>query len=168
MNHKESLLEQKARSSWLQHGDKNSKLFHSMMKSRTRINTITSLLTSQGRMDSVADVKETARKFFEARFIEPDRCIHGLENLEFNTLNEEDRQFLEEKFPEEEIKESIWDCDGDRSPDPGGFNLDFLKHCLNIVGIDVINFIQDFHETSILPKAMTTSFVDLIPKVDNP
>lgn len=92
MNHKESLLKQKARSPWLQH------VFHSMMNPRIRINIITSLPTSKGRVDTVADVKEAARKLFEARFTEPGRCTPGLENLEFNTLNEEDRQVLEEKF----------------------------------------------------------------------
>lgn len=78
INQKESLLKHKARLSWLQHGDKNSKFFHSMMNSRIRINTINSLPTSQGRVDSFVDVKEVARKFFETRFTESDRCKLGL------------------------------------------------------------------------------------------
>lgn len=36
------------------------------------------------------------------------------------------------------------------------------------MGNDVVNFVQEFHETTILPKAMTTSFLTLIPKVHNP
>lgn len=64
MNQKESLLKQKARLTWLQHGDKNSNFFHTMMKSKARINTIVSLLNNQGRVESVADVKEVERKFF--------------------------------------------------------------------------------------------------------
>lgn len=81
MNQKESLLKQKTKSSGFQHGDKNSKFIHTMMKTRIRINTITSLSTSQGRVDSVVDIKEATRKFFKVRFTEPDKCEHGLENI---------------------------------------------------------------------------------------
>lgn len=37
-----------------------------------------------------------------------------------------------------------------------------------MVGEDVIGFIQEFHRNSKLPQAMISSFLALIPKIDNP
>lgn len=36
------------------------------------------------------------------------------------------------------------------------------------MGNNVVSFIQEFHETTIMPKSMRTSSLALIPKVDNP
>lgn len=46
-------------------------------------------------------LKKLKESFFETRFTEPHRCKPGLDNLEFNKLDEMDRQALEEKFLEE-------------------------------------------------------------------
>lgn len=44
---------------------------------------------------------------------------------------------LEEPFSWEEIKDIVWDSEGDRSPGPKGFNIDFIKKCWEIVGDEV-------------------------------
>ena len=31
------------------------------------------------------------------------------------------------KFEEEELREAVWDCEGDKSPGPDGINFRFLK-----------------------------------------
>lgn len=97
MNQKDSLLKQNVRLSWLKYGDKNS-IFFPYNNERVRIDIIISLPTSQGRVDSVVDVKEVLRKFSEARFTEPDRYRPNLDILEFDKLDEGGRQALEEKF----------------------------------------------------------------------
>lgn len=64
-----------------------------------------------------------------------------------------DRVGLEEVFSKEEIREVIFSCEGDKSPGPDKFNLDFIKNCLDVVGEDIIGFIQAFHKSEKLPKA---------------
>lgn len=43
------------------------------------------------------------------------------------------------------------DSEGDRSPDPNGFNFYFLRKCSEIAGKDVVNFVQEFHGSAKLP-----------------
>ncbi|GAU23824.1 hypothetical protein TSUD_27340 [Trifolium subterraneum] len=83
-------------------------------------------------------------------------------------LSNDDNSFLLEPFAEEEVREIIWSCDGNKSPGPDGFNLNFLKSCWNIVKSDVLAFLAEFHAYAVLPKAMAASFLTLIPKKDHP
>lgn len=92
----------------------------------------------------------------------------NLDRLEFKTLSVEDIEGLKDMFSREEIIEVIFYCEGDRSPGPDGFNFKFIKRCWSVIGDDIIDFLQDFDKLAKLPKAMTSSFLSLIPKFDNP
>lgn len=62
----------------------------------------------------------------------------------------------------------MWSSDGNKSPEPDGFSLKFFKLCLEVIKVDVLSFVRNFHEKAILTKACTSSFISLIPKVSNP
>ncbi|MCH96062.1 RNA-directed DNA polymerase (Reverse transcriptase), partial [Trifolium medium] len=51
---------------------------------------------------------------------------------------------------------------------PDGFNFNFLKACWEIIKGDVKGFLHEFHNNAILPKAITASFLALIPKKHHP
>ena len=44
----------------------------------------------------------------------------------------------------------------------------FIKECWEFVKDDIVEFLQEFQITGVLPKAITASFLALIPKVNNP
>nr|KAJ0212439.1 hypothetical protein LSAT_V11C400171510 [Lactuca sativa] len=75
---------------------------------------------------------------------------------------------LERLFTVDEIKEADWDCGGDRAPRPDGFSFQFLKYYWDILGDDVIAFVQEFFYKPIIPVGCHSSFITLIPKVKNP
>lgn len=75
---------------------------------------------------------------------------------------------LEEPFTVEEIQEVVFGSDGNKSPGPDGFNLDFLMHCWVVVGCDVVKCIQEFHHFVSLPKVILSYFITLIPKTNIP
>ncbi|KAI5417416.1 hypothetical protein KIW84_042139 [Lathyrus oleraceus] len=87
-----------------------------------------------------------------------------LDGLIFNVLSVEDRDLLEAPFQVDEIKEIVWLSDCDKSPDPDGFPLGFLKKCWNFVKEDVVNFVQEFYVRGVLPRSATAYFLALIPK----
>ncbi|KAI5407147.1 hypothetical protein KIW84_053410 [Lathyrus oleraceus] len=80
----------------------------------------------------------------------------------------EESSRLEEMFSTKEIKGVVFDCEGNKSPGPNGFNMEFLRRCWEVVGYDVVECIQEFHYTAKLPKVMVSSFLALIPKSENP
>ncbi|XP_058733639.1 uncharacterized protein LOC131605282 [Vicia villosa] len=138
------------------------------MKSRTRINTIVSIQTSQGVVEGVDEIKSEVKKHYEERFKRMDRPRPSLRGMEFNRLSKEDIALLEEEFTREEIKEIVFSCEGDKSPGPYGFNISFIKKCWEVVGNDIVKCVQDFHNKASLPRALTASFIALIPKVEHP
>lgn len=80
----------------------------------------------------------------------------------------EDSLSLEIPFEDEKVKDVLWQCQNDKSPSPNGFNMDFFKAYWYILEVDVLNFVRHFFFNSKVPRAVTTSFLTLIPKHDNP
>ncbi|KAL4573164.1 hypothetical protein LXL04_019961 [Taraxacum kok-saghyz] len=75
---------------------------------------------------------------------------------------------LEATFSEEEVKRDVWDCGSDKASGPDGFAFKFLKQYWELLGQDVVNFFQEFHSRAYIPLGCNSSFITLIPKVDNP
>ncbi|XP_058761431.1 uncharacterized protein LOC131634822 [Vicia villosa] len=75
---------------------------------------------------------------------------------------------LEKPFSEKEIKEAIWSCDGNKSPGPDGFSLEFFKRFWFLLKEDLMKLCNDFFSKGTLVKAISSSFLALIPKKKNP
>jgi hypothetical protein len=168
VHHKESLLHQKSRSKWIQDGDSNSRFFHASIKGRRRRNNITVLKKGEDWIQGADNIKIEVKDHFSKHFSEEWCNRPFLEGIDFSTLSDDDNTFLLAPFEEEEFRDTIWSCDGNKSPGPAGFNLNFFKACWNIVKTDVMAFLQEFHSNSFLPKAVTASFLTLVPKKDHP
>ncbi|XP_058734303.1 uncharacterized protein LOC131606033 [Vicia villosa] len=91
--------------------------------------------------------------------------LNGItEEVDLAKLSLEDSMGLEVPFLEEEVRDVIWNSDGDKSPGLDGFNMGFYKICWPFLKKDILNFVNEFFECAILPKAVTASFLSLIPK----
>ncbi|CAK8562605.1 unnamed protein product [Lathyrus sativus] len=164
----ESILRQKSRSLWIKEGDRNTKFFHNAMKSRLRRNNIAGLNTDRGRIEEVYDVKEEFKNHFKRRFSEINHNRLTLDGVSFNQLSVEDNTILEQPFSLEEIKTVVWNGDKDKSPGPGGFSMGFFKVCWEFLKDHLFRFAKEFHECGRVPKAITTSFLVLVLKDENP
>lgn len=70
-------------------------------------------------LQEVEDVKEEVVSHFTAKFTE---CVWErlvLDGVHFNQISVEDNVLLQAKFSVEEIKEAVWDCDGNKKPKTG-------------------------------------------------
>ncbi|PNX80406.1 cysteine-rich receptor-like protein kinase, partial [Trifolium pratense] len=168
LHYKESLLKQKSRLKWIQEGDSNSRFFHASIKSRRRRNLLTTLKKGEEWIQGVDSIKNEVKEHFSKIFTEEWVNRPFLQGIDFNKLTNDDNDLLLEPFSEEEVREIIWSCDGNKSPGPDGFNLNFLKFCWPIVKSDVMAFLSEFHSNAVLPKALTSSFLTLVPKKDHP
>ncbi|XP_028079407.1 uncharacterized protein LOC114281149 [Camellia sinensis] len=75
---------------------------------------------------------------------------------------------LEAKFIEEEIRNVIKRCEGNKAPRPDGFNMAFFKKCWGIVKSDVLQFMMDFHQNASFVGGINSSFIALILKSNSP
>jgi len=53
----------------------------------------------------------------------------SLDGVHFKCIGDDDNAALCEIYSEEEIKQEVWECDGDRSPRPNEFNFNFIRTC---------------------------------------
>lgn len=60
------------------------------------------------------------------------------------------------------------DCGGDKSTGPDGFTFKFIKKNWNIVGEDILKYVKDFHISGSIPRGCNSSFITLVPKVEDP
>ncbi|GKV05277.1 hypothetical protein SLEP1_g17307 [Rubroshorea leprosula] len=103
--------------------------------------------------------------------------VNGAQIVEARQMKEEISSFFEQLYKEEkqerprldgvEIKEAIRDYDSSKEPGLDGFNFKFVKDQWEVLKEDVIQFLQEFQEKSKLVKGLNTSFITLVPKVDN-
>ncbi|CAK8543476.1 unnamed protein product [Lathyrus sativus] len=126
---KESLIKQKYRAKWVKEWDCNTKYIHSQLKARVRSNPITALKVGSTIITYVFSIKHAARDHFLDKFssscsVRPSMDLSGLISLPI----EESLQ-LEEPFSSEEIHFAVFDCEGNKSPGPDGFNLYSIKTC---------------------------------------
>lgn len=56
----------------------------------------------------------------------------------------------------------------DRSPGPDGYNFHFIKAFWQDMKMDILHVLEDFHRNETWPKGGNSSFLTLIPKVNNP
>lgn len=164
----ESLLSQKSRIRWLREGDENSRFFHGMVKWRHRANSINGLLLNGEWVDEPAAVKEGVKLFFERKFKEVESEDPNLDGISFNQLSDGDNNWLVEDFDMAEIKTAVWECEGNKSPGPDGYNFSFLKKFWDLVSVDVKRMVDDFSIHDRWPRGTNSSFITLIPKCASP
>jgi hypothetical protein len=115
----------------------------------------------------VDEIKNSVKSHFEKQFEERILNRPMLDGLTFSQLSNIDNEALIGAFSEEEIREAVWSCDGNKSPGPDGFNFNFLKSSWNVIKDDFMNLFHEFHQNAVLPKGITPSFIALIPKKDH-
>ncbi|XP_045831276.1 uncharacterized protein LOC123922622 [Trifolium pratense] len=165
---KESLIKQKSRLKWVREGDSNSRFFHTSLKSRRRRNQLSFLKRGNEWIQGVENIKMEVKNYFVQNFTEDWHHRPFVHGIDFNVLSADDNDVLLQPFSEEDVREVIWSCDGNKSPGPDGFNFNFLKECWATVKVDVMEFLNEFYHNAVLPKAITASFLALIPKKDHP
>ncbi|GAU35431.1 hypothetical protein TSUD_375210 [Trifolium subterraneum] len=168
LHFKESLIKQKSRTKWVSEGDSNTRFFHASLKSRRRRNQMTLLKRGEDWIQGVDNIKSEVKNYFSRNFTEEWHNRPFVHGINFNVLLAEDNDLLLQPFTEEEVREVIWSCDGNKSPGPDEYNFNFLKECWTTLKLDVMDFLNEFHHGVSLPKAITASFLTLIPKKDHP
>jgi hypothetical protein len=81
--------------------------------------------------------------------------------------NQVDLTHLVEPFTNEEIDKAIKEMPSERAPGPDGFNIQFIKKCWHIIKLDFYQLRQDFFNEEVSLLAINSSFITLIPKVNN-
>lgn len=79
-------------------------------------------------------------------------------------MTEEQNELLVAMPTEEEIKQAIFDLNGESASGPYGFTEQFYQSCWNIIKEDLCNMVKAFFVGQELPRYITHTNLVLIPK----
>ncbi|XP_022026965.1 uncharacterized protein LOC110928010 [Helianthus annuus] len=113
-------------------------------------------------------IKEAFFAFFSNQFVEPLNDRPSITCFNLVSLSPAEADALTEPFSVVEIKESIWDCVGDRAPGPNGFNFKFIKNNWDSFQGDFLRLFHEFYANGSINRCCSSSFIALIPKVKDP
>ncbi|XP_077232361.1 uncharacterized protein LOC143869152 [Tasmannia lanceolata] len=161
----ESMRRQNARVQWLNLGDSNSAYFYSVMNARRNQNSIGGLLDVHGNLTTDhSQIENIMISYFQNLLNSGTICEKSLLPTPFKILLQEEADWLTRPVPEEEIKVTVFEMDGNRAPGPDGFNGEFYQKFWYIIGVDVVKAIQHFFKNDTLLAEVNSTNITLIPK----
>ena len=163
-----SIRWQQSRIQWLREGDANTKFFHGIMSNRQRRNLIPFFLVNGVLVEGVENVRNAVFTHFSSHFQPQHANRPSMESLHFRSLSYREGALLIRHFSVEEVKAAVWDCDNFKCPGHDGVNFGFIKTFRDMLKDDVMRFLMEFHKNGRLAKGINSTFIALIPKVDNP
>nr|GEX31966.1 transposon TX1 uncharacterized [Tanacetum cinerariifolium] len=141
-------LRQKAKFRWVVEGDENSRFFYGMT--------------------DPTSVKNRIVTSFESKFNEPNTSRPTSCSNLFKHLSLEQTQLLDQPFTLQEIKDAVWDYGGDKALSPDGFTFKLIIKYLDTFQTDIISSVKHFDTNGHIPRGCNSSFITLIPKIDDP
>ncbi|XP_024013151.1 uncharacterized protein LOC112087465 [Eutrema salsugineum] len=163
-NIEERYLYQKSKLTWMNVGDKNTKIYHRAVQVRAAKNGIRELQAEDGTISTGSQtIKDLAVNHFNQflnHVLEEIREIHLSEIcdlMEFRcTL--EDQRSLTHEVTEAEIKGVLFAMATNKSPGPDGFTVEFFKDAWSVIRKDLVVRIQSFFTKGFLPKELVSGY----------
>jgi len=125
---------QRAKETWLKHGDHNTKYFHACVNVRSKRNLISQITDGNGTVCStLRDIEQAFILYFQDLFIatlahDVGPCVQAISTKATGQMNQ---QLLTE-FTMEEVSQALTQIAPNKLPGPDGFSADFypkLGHC---------------------------------------
>uniref|UniRef100_A0A2N9I574 Reverse transcriptase domain-containing protein n=1 Tax=Fagus sylvatica TaxID=28930 RepID=A0A2N9I574_FAGSY len=145
-------------------GDKNTKFFQRTANAHRQNNYIESLQHREQQWKSESEIRDRIVDFYQGLYSEREAWRPVLGGVEFNTIDSAEATQLEGPFSEEEVVTALNQMNGEKAPGPDGYTIAFYKHCWDIVKLEVLNSLQEFHEHESIKRNLNATFVALIPK----
>ncbi|GJW79213.1 RNA-directed DNA polymerase, eukaryota [Tanacetum coccineum] len=159
---------QKAKIKWAVEGDENSKFFHGVINRRRANLEIKGVMVDGEWVDDPTLVKEEFKSHFASRFQTPtsNRCCLNFtfpKRLDTNQAEE-----LEGPISIEEVRKAVWGCGDNKSPGIDGFTFEFFRKYWDLLGADLYDAVVWFFDKGSFARGCNTSFITLIPKIQDP
>ena len=119
---------------WVKEGDANSKLSHNSMNERRARNAIVKLERANGELIMEdEEIAEEIISFFSHLYSSSHPQFIGIDGFDWSPITARDVADLIRPFEEDEVKQAVFDCDGNKSLGPDGFTLAFFQRCWEVV-----------------------------------
>lgn len=153
---------------WLVDCAENTAFFHATIKFKNRKNRIHGLVIDGAWNTNPKDIMQEVHNFFANKFHKkwPERP-KLISNL-FKTLSSNQIDALDSPFLIEEVKQAVRNCGGDKAPGQDGYTFKILKNKWELIKYDLYRFARHFESYGCFARGCNSSFITLIPKVNDP
>ncbi|XP_073051343.1 uncharacterized protein [Primulina eburnea] len=157
---------QKAACRWLEDGERNTKLFHNMVKKNWVANKIFRIWDNGSCLTSPDLIQQSGAAFFQ-NLLTGDPFVLSCPDFSDFPLVISDLENANIAAPPslEEVRATVFSIHRDSVAGPDGFSSAFFQHCWEIVHQDVLDAVLDFFRGSHMPQGFTATTITLIPKV---
>lgn len=107
---------QNSRVLWLHEGDKNTRFFHRMANAHKCYNQIRILNLNGNVTDDPSRIKKGIVDFYQNLYSKNGGWNWEMDGVTFNTLSQEDKDFLKQPFSENEVVAALRSLKGDKAP----------------------------------------------------
>ncbi|XP_039054285.1 uncharacterized protein LOC120196582 [Hibiscus syriacus] len=170
LRQEELLWAQRARYKWINHGDKNTKHFHSYTITKSKRKLITTLkIYSDTWCEDQDMLKNHVKDFCEKLFTSDPLIKLSLDNsMLYPTLNWDQWNWLDKPFENNEIKEALFSMGTLKAPGVDGFHAIFFQNNWDVVGEKVCSLVKHCLNSGQIVEALNRMSLVFLPKVDNP
>ncbi len=160
----------RSRAKWVEEGEKSTKYFLNLEKSRQASNCINSLKDCNGKYKhSDIDILRIAKNFYSELY--EDKSVNDQYVNDFfetivpeNTLDENVMQTCEGLFSREECFNAVEHMKKNKSPGLDGISREFYEKFWPLIGDLLVNVFNDSYSNGVLPSSQKTSVFSLIFK----
>ena len=169
----ETFWKQQARVKWLREGDANTRYFHShLLDKRARL-SITRICNLEGEIvESADDIGTTAVAFFQSLLAEVpplnNTAICRLLEVILPLVTPDQNAQLIREITLEEVRQAVFELDGQSAAACDGFSGNFYKRCWDIIAQDVLQAAREFMCGVPIPKGIASTLILLLPKKEAP
>lgn len=165
---RDSMIKQKSRIQWLLKGDGNNKFFHQAIQRRICSNSISKLFWKDRWLVDHDQIRVAFYEYFSNFFQVSHIRLISLGVFSLPKLRAEERARLVCRISPSEIEAALHSLADNKAPGPDGMNIKSMKFLWPCIRSKVIQFVDDFWNSGLVPSGVNSSFITLIPKVSQP
>ncbi|XP_073037089.1 uncharacterized protein [Primulina eburnea] len=158
---------QKAACHWLEDGERNTRLFHNMVRKKRVVNKIFRIWENGVCLTSQDLIQQSGALFFQDLLTGEPSALDCPDFSGFpSVISAVENDGIAAIPSLEEVRATVFSIHPDSVAGPDGFSSAFFQHCWEIVHQDVFGAVLDFFRGSPMPQGFTATTITLIPKVE--
>ncbi|XP_073039028.1 uncharacterized protein [Primulina eburnea] len=157
----------KAACHWLEDGERNTRLFHNIVRKKRVANKFFRIWENGVCLTSQNLIQQSGALFFQDLLTGEPSALDCPDFSSFpSVISAMENEGIVVIPSLEEVRATVFSIHPDSVAGPDGFSTAFFQHCWEIVHQDVFGVVLDFFYGSPMPQGFTASTITLIPKVE--
>ena len=154
----------RTKSKWYEEGEKNTRYFYNLEKSKYNAKTCQSLLCGDTVITDDEQILEKQREFYQNLYTEDEEVSFTLQNNTDVSLSEEQAKEISHDLQEHEFRSALKQLKNNKTPGNDGLTADFYKVFWGKIGDYMLTAIETALQKEQLHKTALQGILNVIPK----